>query len=272
MGKCYFNHKWLQHENYSNWITEVKGQTQQAYCKLCKHVINLGSMGEHALISHANRKSHQSLIRLVGQTSRIGHYAVTGTSSSTSSTTPTPLSSGASSSTSTPTPLSGGASKSTSAHPPSASSSSINPHVLKNDTLKAEVIHCLKLINQHNSYKSSSDSGDMYRLMFPDSEIAKQFACGESKVRYLTTHGIGPYLKQQQLNFVKTLEWYVLFFDESLNKHLQTKQLDTHVRYWVGDTIETHYLDSQFMGHATAKDLKKHLKDSWETLSNKKGK
>ena len=135
MGKCYFNHKWLQHENYSNWITEVKGQTQQAYCKLCKHVINLGSMGEHALISHANRKSHQSLIRLVGQTSRIGHYAVTGTSSSTSSTTPTPLSSGASSSTSTPTPLSGGASKSTSAHPPSASSSSINPHVLKNDTL-----------------------------------------------------------------------------------------------------------------------------------------
>ena len=71
----------------------------------------------------------------------------------------------------------------------------------------------IKLINQHNYYKLSSDSIDMYRLMFPDSKIAKKSACGEPKVQYLTTHGIRPYLKQQQLDLVQNVDWsYVLFF------------------------------------------------------------
>ncbi|KAK6972356.1 Protein FAM135B, partial [Biomphalaria glabrata] len=44
-------------------------------------------------------------------------------------------------------------------------------------------------------------------------------------------------------------------FDESLNKNLQLKQVDYLVRHWRNGKIVSQYLTSQFLGHATAKDL-----------------
>ncbi|KAL7383430.1 hypothetical protein ABVT39_010507 [Epinephelus coioides] len=54
-------------------------------------------------------------------------------------------------------------------------------------------------------------------------------------------------------------------FDESLNHATKKKQLDVHVRYWVGDQVHSRYLGSQFMGHATAQDLMHHFKDGGQT-------
>ncbi len=51
--------------------------------------------------------------------------------------------------------------------------------------------------------------------------------------------------------------------DESLNKMTKSKQLDLHIRYWVDDHVQSRYLGSQFMGHATAVDLLKHFKVSF---------
>ena len=98
--------------------------------------------------------------------------------------------------------------------------------------------------------KKCHDAGDLNRLMFSDSLIAKKFQCADKKAAYLTTFGLGPHLKQCQFEAVNKSQHYVLLFDESLNSHMQSKQMDTHVRYWVGDTIQTRYFNSQFMGHA----------------------
>ena len=47
-----------------------------------------------------------------------------------------------------------------------------------------------------------------------------------------------------------------MLFDESLNPDLQKKQLDVHIRFLgVDGTVQTRYIDSYFLGHATANDI-----------------
>lgn len=49
--------------------------------------------------------------------------------------------------------------------------------------------------------------------------------------------------------------FYCVLFDESLNRELQRKQLDLHVRIWDCGTVQTRYLGSEFFGQATARDV-----------------
>lgn len=48
----------------------------------------------------------------------------------------------------------------------------------------------------------------------------------------------------------------MLLFDETLNRHLQEKQLDLYVRIWdVDNQVRTRCLQSSFLGHASARNL-----------------
>lgn len=51
-------------------------------------------------------------------------------------------------------------------------------------------------------------------------------------------------------------------FDEAMNKVVQKGQMDIIVQYWneSDNKVQTRYLTSTFLGHATAKDLLQHLK------------
>ena len=92
--------------------------------------------------------------------------------------------------------------------------------------------------------------------MFPDSDIARSFKCGESKSRYLTTFGIVPHFGKQLSERVKEQNsGFVLLFDESLNHKSQFKQMDIHIRNWDQDNVITRFYTSEFMGHATAQDM-----------------
>jgi hypothetical protein len=99
---------------------------------------------------------------------------------------------------------------------------------------------------------SCAETKQLFKAMFPDSNIAASFTCGETKARYLCTFGLGPYFSSQLLQKAKSANSYVLLFDETLNKHLQEKQMDIYIRIWEKDCISTKYLDSKFMGHATS--------------------
>ena len=59
-----------------------------------------------------------------------------------------------------------------------------------------------------------------------------------------------------------------MLFDESLNKQLQLKQMDVHIRFLdsVTNKVSTHYLDSAFMGHGTAEKCLEHFKHLTEQL------
>lgn len=127
---------------------------------------------------------------------------------------------------------------------------------ISNERLKAEILWTLKSAESHYSCRSSEGVSDLFRLMFPDSEVASQFKCGETKCRYLLTFGIAPHFSELLRGTVKASDGFVLLFDESLNHKTQLKQMDFHVRFWNDShEVETRFLTSEFLGHATAVDL-----------------
>ena len=125
----------------------------------------------------------------------------------------------------------------------------------KDDAMKAEILWCFRTVVTHASYKSNETCNVLFRKMFPDSSIAVNFQCGERKTAYMASFGIAPYLRDNMKNLITDEQYYVLLFDESMNKPLQEKQLDFHIRIWNGDSVSTHYYASEFLGHARADDL-----------------
>ena len=147
--------------------------------------------------------------------------------------------------------------------PPSSTTKTTNPStsglekfVSKTDVLKAEVMWTIQTVVNHNSYKSNETVGPLFKAMFPDSKIAEKFTCGERKTAYFTVFGIAEYLRSLIISDIKG--YFVILFDESLNKKSQAKQMDFHVRYW-SDKVITRYLGSVFMGHGKASDLLEHF-------------
>ena len=59
-------------------------------------------------------------------------------------------------------------------------------------------------------------------------------------------------------------------FDESLNKDLQSEQMDITVHFFHEDKCLSWYFDSQFIGHTTAKDVLENLKSPLSKLNNRK--
>lgn len=112
-------------------------------------------------------------------------------------------------------------------------------------------------MNSYYSYKSCEDVGDIFKAMFPDSDIAKQFTCGERKVAYLTTFGIAPHFSSLMKAKAKKESGFVLLFDESLNREMKKCQLDMHVRFWNDNQVNSRYLISVFMSHHTAEQMHK---------------
>ena len=57
-----------------------------------------------------------------------------------------------------------------------------------NSVINAEVL-CLQFIIEHNLPATCADHvGDLFRAMFPDSEIAKKFKCAQTKTKALKKH------------------------------------------------------------------------------------
>ena len=53
---------------------------------------------------------------------------------------------------------------------------------------------------------------------------------------YIVSFGLGPHFMELLKDKVKTVEdGFVLLFDESLNRELNKKQMDMHVRFWDAD-------------------------------------
>lgn len=86
----------------------------------------------------------------------------------------------------------------------------MSDYVTTAEVLKAEIVWVMKSINSHYSMNSSSDVGELFRRMFPDSKVAAQFSCGDRKAGYLTTFGLGPYFADQILKTVQSKSAYVL--------------------------------------------------------------
>ena len=69
--------------------------------------------------------------------------------------------------------------------------------------------------------------------MFPDSNVAKNFSCGQNKCSYLINFGLRPYYSELLSDTLKNeVDFFVIMFDESHNSVLEKKQMDIHLRFW----------------------------------------
>lgn len=69
---------------------------------------------------------------------------------------------------------------------------------------------------------------------------------------------------------MRTKSAFVILFDETLNKHLQEKQMDVYVRFWDDKLVQTYFYESFFLGHASANDLLNKLTPFIEKFSQRK--
>ena len=125
----------------------------------------------------------------------------------------------------------------------------------REDTLKAEILWCLKVVEDHLSFHSCHHNNILFQRMFPDSAIAQGFQLSETKCRYMTVFGLGPYVQDLLYDNIKQSKHYVILFDESLNQMLQKKQMDFLIRTWQHGEVCTRYLTSVFIGHGSAVHL-----------------
>jgi len=248
MGRTVFQLEWLA--KYE-WIAQVKGQNHKFRCTSCKTENEIGKMAENAVISHSKSARHLKNVKLLRNMTSLHLFSHAQPKEDCRTAVRNRDNAAVSSASRVPNE-SAGATASEETIPtvfelPVHAAASIPNWTVTSETLEAEILWTFKCISDHLSYKSNEDIGIWFKRMFPDSQIAKKFTCGEKKTAYLCVFGIAPYLRDQLMKAVKGP--YTILFDESLNHKMQAKQLDIHIRYWADDrTVKTSYLTSDFLG------------------------
>ena len=137
------------------------------------------------------------------------------------------------------------------------------------EELKTEIKWTLTTVMYNISSNASSSMTKLFSSLFPDSKIAQDVALGRTKINYVINFGPGPYFKSLLIEEVEKSPYYVVSFDESLNKVTQTCQMDLIVRFWndLSNEVEVRYLNSTFLGHSSALDIRNHFNKETEILN-----
>ena len=117
------------------------------------------------------------------------------------------------------------------------------------------------MVEKNHSFSSAKGDSDRFKIMFPDSAIAKGYRQSDSRDQYVIKYGIADHLKKQLIYDVKNTS-YSFLLDETTNPQAK-KQYDGHVIYWPrrSDNIVHSYCGLLFVGHCTAVDLVKHYEE-----------
>ncbi len=91
--------------------------------------------------------------------------------------------------------------------------------------------------------------------MFPDSDIAKQFTCGEKKVAYLAAFGIASHFFSLMKAKARKESGYLFCLLRVLIGKMKKCQLDMHMRFSNDNQVNSRCLMSFFMGHHTAEQM-----------------
>ena len=255
-----FNKEWMDKVEYKDWLLPEPSNNTKAKCRLCIRSFSLSNMGEPALKSHAQGKKHQNAVKTSGKNTSVwGFLKKDDQKASTSTQKEEPLACKESEE------LSAAAARSTK----EKRSSSMTKLTLTREQHKAEIFRALKSVMSHFSYNSAHDITDVFKAVFPDSIIIQHMSCGPTKLSYLISFGIAPYFMDLLLKELKDAPCFVISFDECFNKELEKEQMDFIVRYFKDGQVKSRYLSSGFLGHTTAKDLKRAFEECTEKLDLK---
>ena len=240
MGKTKFQSEWQTRGDFKEWLRPAV-DPYRANCNVCKTDFDIKTMGLSAVKSHSIGKKHvKKLKQRKGTVENISSFLKQSRTEEVNVS---------------------GSEKSTSdinincddeKDRPSTSTRPIT--VSTDERWTAEIIWAMKVVFSHFSYKSCTDIEKLFRKMFPDSQIAKEFTCGASKCAYIVCYGLAPYFRSQLLDQIRGVNAFVILLDESMNKYTQKKQMDYHIRFYDESSKEvvTRYFTSDFLGHAYA--------------------
>ena len=95
--------------------------------------------------------------------------------------------------------------------------------------------------------------------MFPDSQIAKNYSQGKTKMSYNINYGIAPFIKKKLIYDIRNTP-FCFKFDKSTNRQVK-KQYDAYLQYWskTNNQIVNSYCGSLFVGHCSSDDLLDHI-------------
>jgi len=214
----------------SQWVQ--KKSDQEAHCALCKKDIDISNGGVYQLQRHAEGTKHIRVAKTAiasGQSKlKIGSGGVYLSQASTS----------------------GASQKWTLSH--------------QDKVTKAEAIWVMKVAQDNLSFRSCDKIAETFQEMFADSDVARDVKLNCSKVSYVVSHGLGSFFHEDLVTKIRnTSTFYAILLDETTNDQMK-KQLDIHIRFWNDGLIDTRYLKSKMLGHATAQILRDTLSDALE--------
>lgn len=127
---------------------------------------------------------------------------------------------------------------------------------------KAETLWALRVAESNMSFKSCTETVELFKEMFPDSVIASEMQLKEKKVAYVISHGIYKNFQELLKKDISSCSKFTIAFDETTNAQVK-RQLDVYARYWSDDLniVSCRYLTSVFLGHATADIILRELLD-----------
>lgn len=262
-----FNQNWItSNPGWAKWLQPAPGDKFSARCTICKKTFSLSNMGRQAVESHSASKKHRNLITSDPAQTSLQMFQRRSVPPNLASSLPQQESS--SQAESLPPPSSSRCESIATDYSGSdqqrLSTGGISQHLVKECVSKAEIKWALKSVTSHYSFHSAYDLPVIFREMFPDSEIAKTYSMGDSKLRYSVVYGLAPYFKSQLESSIRSSIYLVACFDEAFNKITRSKQMDLIYRFWDDrqNVVATRYSTSLFMGHATAEILLDKFKEA----------
>jgi hypothetical protein len=190
--KAKFNSNWMSQSEFSCWL-QAGEDDYSAKCNLCRCEFSVSGTGICAVRSHATSQKHKVMMKENNRQPTLSAFVSHSSAATIMKSTPT------------------------SCEMPSTSSMHCDDArritILSSDTdpipyksyviasgdildkiSKAEILWCLNVVIQHESYRSCEGLAELFGSMFPDSQIANKFSLGKDKVRYTIVYGLAPYL------------------------------------------------------------------------------
>ena len=288
--QTYFQKTWLDKPEYKEWLSEVD-DNKLAFCKVCKKSFKLSNMAEDAIKSHAGSDRHKTFMKeklKVRSFSTDIHESVPApannaspsscsisvpavdsapdnadaaphvadnVSSSSPSTSVTAIDPASSVLTIDPDPVT--THIVTSPAEKVFLQSTIGSNVLCSSVSRAEIIWALFSVCEGLSTNSSRRISQTFLAMFPDHPVVEKFQLAQTKLMYITNFGLAPHFQDILKQKINNSDFFVVSFDESLNKSTQTCQMDLGIRFWNKEMmqVEVRYWNSEFLGHVKHTDL-----------------
>ena len=82
------------------------------------------------------------------------------------------------------------------------------------------------------NFQSSDNKAELISAMFPGSQTAQKFACGQTKCKYLVRYALALYFKKLLGKTLSEVEHSVCLFHKLNDHSIKKGQMDLHVWFW----------------------------------------